>query len=213
MARNYMTSGEIGSTNKEELNKILEERRKQRMADPQAAMQLVNSDVAAQNLIANEQRVQVMNNPKIPLEQRVAAKNEYMNANPDTTQQPSTSSNQVVGGLQGASQVAGAAGGGAVQSGLMGAAAGAGIGASVVAGAKAGGMTGPQGALIGAGIGAGVATTGAIMQQRAAKKARKRDAAAEHQTNLAVIEQQTEEKRQNAYKGMMDSLRSAFIWS
>ena len=207
--RSRAMSGDVGSTNKEELNKILEERRKQKMADPQAAIQAVNADALKQNELANVQRIEVMNNSKIPIEQRVQARNEYMAANPDM-QQPGVSGNQIAAGAGAASQVSGAMGspgGGVVQGALGGAAAGAGTGAAF------GGTTGPQGALIGAGIGAAVGTAGAIMQQQAAKKARKQQAQSTMFQQQASIEAETEQKRQNAYKGMMDSLRSAFIWS
>ena len=230
--RSQAISGNIGSTNREELDKILEERRKQKMADPQAAIQSVNIAALRQNELANAQRVEVMQNPKIPLEQRIQARNEYMAANPDM-EQSEVSGNQVAAGIGAASQIAGSAGPqsggvGVAQAGLIGGASGASLGASLAgtgaaagtaaaagagAGATTAGITGPQGAAIGAAIGAGVGITGALMQQRAAKKARQRDVQSKMFEQQAEIEEKAEQKRQNALKGMMDSLRSAFVWS
>ena len=177
--------------------------------DPMASLAKGDKTIATNNMAALKQDMAVLNNDNSKIEDVVASRARVAAAMQDPSmQQPGMSGSQAAAGFGAASQVAQAAG---PQSGAAGAGQGALAGAA--GGASLGALSGPQGALAGAAIGAAVGTTGALLQQRAAKKAKKREAQAELYQMQGQIEAQTEEKRQAAYKGMMDSLRTAFIWS
>jgi len=77
-------------------------------------------------------------------------------------------------------------------------------------GTGGGGETGGGGGAAGAGIMAGAALLGGLMQQRANRKAQKRQLEFQKFQNIAQIEQNRGTLQQNALNNIMASLRSAF---
>jgi len=186
-------------------------------------MKGVNERLAQDSQAMQNQLMKDFNSAKSGAERAEIAKklNQFEGGSPEG----GVTGNQVSTGIQGVSGLATAAkgggggdgGGGVVSGTLGGAASGAGIGAMFgTAGAvPTGGLSIAGGAAIGAGIGATVGLVGGLSAARSKRKQAAALAKSQAQQtafqNIATIEGQTEDKRQNAFKGMVDSLRSAFL--
>lgn len=120
--------------------------------------------------------------------------------NPDLIQDNSGA--QAAGGLQAASQIAGAAGAGDPLGGtLSGAAAGAGAGAMI---------GNAPGAAIGAGVGAGVGLVGGLAKSRAEKRRRQAEANQKAYQEISATHQKTAQQQNMNIGNIMAALKAAF---